>query len=158
VWLSRTPSGVRCAHFSTVITTSMVQDLNEKIADVDYMLRCTYRSRAKILQPLQIVFDVQQVVKQNHFRSEYSENPFRGINTCAENYVSFYTYSHFLAFALNFLYFVGNHRSQQFLKNLTRHYKFSLYYNFFCDNNITILTVRSFLIQGCDKRIFSGFC
>jgi hypothetical protein len=30
--------------FSTVITTSVVQDLFEKIAGVDYMLRCTYRS------------------------------------------------------------------------------------------------------------------
>jgi hypothetical protein len=30
--------------YSTVITTSVVQDLNEKIAGVDYMLRCTYRS------------------------------------------------------------------------------------------------------------------
>jgi hypothetical protein len=27
--------------FSTVITTSVVQDLNEKISSVDYMLRCT---------------------------------------------------------------------------------------------------------------------
>jgi hypothetical protein len=33
--------------FSTVITTSVVQDLNEKIAGrcVDYPLHCTYRSR-----------------------------------------------------------------------------------------------------------------
>jgi hypothetical protein len=35
--------------FSTVITTSVVQDLNEKmlaliVCCVDYMLRCTYRS------------------------------------------------------------------------------------------------------------------
>jgi hypothetical protein len=32
--------------FATVITTSVVQDLKEKIAGVDYPLRCTYRSRA----------------------------------------------------------------------------------------------------------------
>jgi hypothetical protein len=32
--------------FSTIITTSVVQDLNEQIAGIDYMLRCTYRSRA----------------------------------------------------------------------------------------------------------------
>jgi hypothetical protein len=34
--------------FSAIITTSMVQDLNEKIAGVDYALRCTYRSRASV--------------------------------------------------------------------------------------------------------------
>jgi hypothetical protein len=38
--------------FSTVITISMVQDLNEKIAVVDcmmryFLLRCTYRSSAE---------------------------------------------------------------------------------------------------------------
>jgi hypothetical protein len=32
--------------FSTVNTTSMVQDLNEKIAAVDCMMRCTNRSSA----------------------------------------------------------------------------------------------------------------
>jgi hypothetical protein len=31
--------------FSTVITTSVVQDLNEKIVGVDFPLRCTYRIR-----------------------------------------------------------------------------------------------------------------
>jgi hypothetical protein len=36
--------------FSTVITTFVVQDLNEKIAGVDYPLRCcTYRSRADVI-------------------------------------------------------------------------------------------------------------
>jgi hypothetical protein len=33
--------------FPTVITTtSVVQDLHEKISDVDCMMRCIYRSRA----------------------------------------------------------------------------------------------------------------
>jgi hypothetical protein len=38
--------GVRT--FPTVITTSVVQDLNGKVAGVDYPLRCIYRSRAAI--------------------------------------------------------------------------------------------------------------
>jgi hypothetical protein len=43
--------------FSAVITTTLVQDLNEKIADMDcmmrllqYLLRCTYCSRVFGLQ------------------------------------------------------------------------------------------------------------
>jgi hypothetical protein len=39
VWRSRTPAGVGARTFSTVITTSVVQDLNEKIASVDCMMR-----------------------------------------------------------------------------------------------------------------------
>jgi hypothetical protein len=42
--------------FSTVITTSVVQDLNEKIACVDYPLRCTYRSRARKSMFLLVLF------------------------------------------------------------------------------------------------------
>jgi hypothetical protein len=34
-------------NFPTLITSSVVQDLNEKIAGVDYPLRCMYRSRAE---------------------------------------------------------------------------------------------------------------
>jgi hypothetical protein len=49
--------------FSTVITTYLVEDLNEKIAGVDcmmhwlYMLRCTYRSRAEVYSVLSL-FDL----------------------------------------------------------------------------------------------------
>jgi hypothetical protein len=52
VWPSERLPAFGALTFPSVITTSMVQDLNEKITAlivrcVDYLLRCTYRSRAK---------------------------------------------------------------------------------------------------------------
>jgi hypothetical protein len=45
--------------FPTFITASVIRDLNEKIAGVDYPLRCMYRSRAGSIDGIP-TFDLEE--------------------------------------------------------------------------------------------------